>query len=118
MTTPNPSRVIEFLTEVADPSPKGTKGPWQYGDGEPMQADAAWALQVLSQAVGTPVAIPHGWSIFITGGDEVVVRAPGADPGGMTIPSGGQGTLSVRLLDALCRAMVGTAESTAGLSQE
>jgi len=47
MNTPNPSRFIELLREMADPSPKGNKGPWEYGDGEPMQADAAWALECL-----------------------------------------------------------------------
>ena len=61
---------------------------------------------VTDEPSGVPLSLPNGWFIAETGGEEIVVCAPNAMPGGMTIPAGDGGTLSVRLLRSLCKAIL------------
>lgn len=46
---PSPDRIIGLLEVMAQSEPADGKAPWQYGDGTPMQADAAWAVRVLKE---------------------------------------------------------------------
>lgn len=49
--------------------------------------------------------IPLGWTVADIGGGEIVVQAPGAVPGGITVSAKDKG-LANRLLYALGRAML------------
>jgi hypothetical protein len=40
-----PPRMLEHLREVAKRDPSDNRGPWEYGDGSPMQDDADAALR-------------------------------------------------------------------------
>jgi len=62
--------------------------------------------------------MPEGWRIAITGADEVVVRSPEDGPGSMTIPAGGEGSLPVRLLNELSRALVGDERGHGGARRD
>ena len=47
-----------------------------------------------------------GWFLAQTDDGEVIVTAPGCDPGGMTIKKGDSGTLALRILRALCLSLL------------
>jgi hypothetical protein len=72
----------------------------------PNQCDTCGALPANNAAQ----AVPEGWHIALTGGDELVVRGPADGPGSLTIPAQCEGTLPVRILDALCRSMLRAAK--------
>lgn len=73
----------------------------------------AW-LEALEAVEARLTAAPEGWLITLTGGDEVVVRSTAEGPGAMTLPGGNGGTLSVRLLSALCRALLARTTTEGG----
>lgn len=56
----------------------------------------------------TATAVSPGWYIAETGGGELVVRSPQGGSGSMTIPANCEGSLPVRLLDTLGRALLAT----------
>lgn len=63
-------------------------------------------------------ALPPGWWISRTETGEILVSAPNADPGGMTIPAGEGGNLPLRLLRALARDLLEGAPQCAGKNEE
>jgi len=72
-----------------------------------VQAVQALVRQVLRDL--PPVnPVPAGWFIAETGGGEIIVNAPVGGPGSLTIPADCQGSLPIRLLDALCRDLLST----------
>jgi len=48
-----PKRILDTLKDMADRNPKGHRGPWEYGDGTPMQDDAEAALAWIAAAPPT-----------------------------------------------------------------
>lgn len=62
-----------------------------------------YAVAEVFTAPPPALTLPQGWFIAETGGGELVVRGPHDGPGAMTIPKDCQGSLPVRLLDALGR---------------
>lgn len=73
---------------------------------EAIQLYASTAIDAALVARG---AVPAGWVIFKTSIGEIIVQAPNADPGGMTLPAGPGGSLSTRILEALCRDLLAAA---------
>lgn len=49
--------------------------------------------------------VPHGWTVADIGDGEIIVQAPNANPGGITVTEKDKG-LANRLLYALGRAML------------
>lgn len=72
----------------------------------------------LQQAVEAPKVLwPRGWRITETGGGEVVVAGPCEGPGSMTLPNTEDGSLAVRLLRALSKALLSQAGALANIKR-
>lgn len=65
-TKPFPPRIMAVLREVAERKPKGMQGPWEDGDGEPLQDDAeeaiAW-INAQAREIEALRAVPAGWKL-------------------------------------------------------
>lgn len=49
-----PARILDMIKDMADRRPKPGRGPWEYGDGTPMQDDAEKALRWIALRASTP----------------------------------------------------------------
>lgn len=49
-----PPRIMKLLLEVAEREGKGSRGPWEDGDGEPLQEDADAAISWIDHMAATP----------------------------------------------------------------
>lgn len=60
-----PQKILELLRDVADRKGTETKGPWEDGDGQPMQDDADAALAWITAKSGQADAckVPQGWKL-------------------------------------------------------
>ena len=52
-----PPRIMKLLLEVAEREGKGSRGPWEDGDGEPLQEDADAAISWIDHMASAP--LPH-----------------------------------------------------------
>jgi hypothetical protein len=77
---------------------------------EPKDSSLAALRDMLQAEVNRLIAaaprIPAGWFIAETGSGEMVVRGPADGQGSVTLPNSDEGSLPVRLLRALAKALV------------
>lgn len=68
-----PPRILDTLRDMAERSPKGSRGPWEYGDGSPMQDDAQAAIAWIT---GQRAEVPQPPALAALSGKYGDVLAP------------------------------------------